>query len=116
MTVQNREQCTSPSLSNNVIVASSICRRVLPYVPADITLTAYSYERILAEKTNADLDRHAVGLRMLVVLAVRVMLPAADHTVHCEGGLLPSWPTLSFTCLAGTAASTSWVMAQLQKI
>ena len=34
-----------------------ISLKVVSCVPADITLTAYSYERILAENTNADTDR-----------------------------------------------------------
>ena len=80
---------TFHSLSNHIIIASGICLRVLACVPADITLTAYSYERILAEETNADTDRHAVGLHMLDLPAVGVILPAAYHTVQCGGGFLP---------------------------
>ena len=58
---QRIEQSASPTLSSNTVVVGSICLRVQPCVPADITLTAYTYERILAESTNADTDRHAVG-------------------------------------------------------
>ena len=80
------------ALSYHTITAGGTCLRGLPCLPADITLTAYSYERILAESTNADTDRRVVGLHMLAMPAASVTLPAADHRVQCGGRFLPFGP------------------------